>query len=159
MKIFLDIDGVMVHANPSKRLDFESDGFYKFNVEAINAINFLNNEDNEFILSTSHRFRYTIKEWKGIFKRRGINFKKISVVDISLDNYFSRKVEIETWIMSKKILPEDFLIIDDDKSLNGLKEEFKSRLVLTNSYVGLNSSKELERFVSNSKRTIRKRIK
>ena len=152
MKIFLDIDGVMVHANPSRRLDFEEDGFYKFNVEAVNAINVLDNENNEVILSTSHRFRYSKKEWKNIFKRRGINFKKISVIDISLDNYFSRKIEIESWIDTNHIKPNDIVIIDDDKSLNGLKEEYKSRLVLTNSYTGLNSSKELERFkVSNQK--------
>ena len=141
MKIFLDIDGVMVHANPSRRLDFEEDGFYKFNVEAVNAINVLDNENNEVILSTSHRFRYSKKEWKNIFKRRGINFKKISVIDISLDNYFSRKIEIESWIDTNHIKPNDIVIIDDDKSLNGLKEEYKSRLVLTNSYTGLNSSK------------------
>ena len=158
MKIFLDIDGVMVHANPSRRLDFEEDGFYKFNVEAVNAINVLDNENNEVILSTSHRFRYSKKEWKNIFKRRGINFKKISVIDISLDNYFSRKIEIESWIDTNHIKPNDIVIIDDDKSLNGLKEEYKSRLVLTNSYTGLNSSKELERFkVSNQ--TIKRRIK
>ncbi len=158
MKIFLDIDGVMVHANPSRRLDFEEDGFYKFNVEAVNAINVLDNENNEVILSTSHRFRYSKKEWKNIFKRRGINFKKISVIDISLDNYFSRKIEIESWIDTNHIKPNDIVIIDDDKSLNGLKEEYKSRLVLTNSYTGLNSSKELERFkVSNQK--IKRRIK
>ena len=158
MKIFLDIDGVMVHANPSRRLDFEEDGFYKFNVEAVNAINVLDNENNEVILSTSHRFRYSKKELKNIFKRRGINFKKISVIDISLDNYFSRKIEIESWIDTNHIKPNDIVIIDDDKSLNGLKEEYKSRLVLTNSYTGLNSSKELERFkVSNQK--IKRRIK
>ena len=158
MKIFLDIDGVMVHANPSRRLDFEDDGFYKFNIEAVNAINVLNNEKNEVILSTSHRFRYTKREWKNIFKRRGINFKKISVINISLDNYFSRRVEIETWIDSNNILPNDILIIDDDKSLNGLKEEYKSRLVLTNSYTGLNSSAELERFKDPSYK-LKRRVK
>ena len=158
MKIFLDIDGVMVHANPSRRLDFEEDGFYKFNVEAVNAINVLDNENNEVILSTSHRFRYSKKEWKNIFKRRGINFKKISVIDISLDNYFSRKIEIESWIDTNHIKPNDIVIIDDDKSLNGLKEEYKSRLVLTNSYTGLNSSKELERFKVSIQK-IKRRIK
>ena len=159
MKIFLDIDGVMVHANPMKKLDFEDDGFYKFNIEAVNAINVLNNENNEVILSTSHRFRYTKKEWKNIFKRRGINFKKISLIEISLENYFSRKIEIESWIIEKNILPEDFLIIDDDKSLNGLRDEYKSRLVLTNSYTGLKSPKELEKFAISNRNSIRKRVK
>lgn len=142
----MDIDGVMVHANPMKRLDFEDDGFYKFNIEAVNAINVLDNENNEVILSTSHRFRYTNTEWKEIFKKRGIHFKKISRIEISTEHYYSRKTEIESWIVERNMLPNDFLIIDDDKSLNGLKKEYKSRLVLTNPYTGLKSPKELEKF-------------
>lgn len=38
MKIFLDIDGVMVHANPQKQLYFEDDGFYKFNAVAVQIL-------------------------------------------------------------------------------------------------------------------------
>ena len=31
MKLFLDIDGVLVHANPMRKVEFDDDGFYKFN--------------------------------------------------------------------------------------------------------------------------------
>lgn len=45
MKIFLDIDGVMVHANPYKKLDFMDDDFYLFNLSAINSLNSLKIDD------------------------------------------------------------------------------------------------------------------
>lgn len=144
MKIFLDIDGVMVHANPSKKLDFEKDGFYKFNVEAINALKFLVKPSNEVILSTSHRFRFDLDEWFKIFSTRGLNFKSLSIIDYDIDNNLSRKDLILYWIKEKGIVPEDFIIIDDDKSLNGLSDEYKNRLVLTNPYIGLKSDEEIK---------------
>ena len=131
MKIFLDIDGVMVHANPYKKLDLMDDDFYLFNLSAINSLNSLKIDDLEIILSTTHRFRYSIEDWKKIFRKRKINFEEIYIVGIELENHFSRKDEIEKWIKIKGFKPGDFIIIDDDKSLNGLEEKFKKRLVLT----------------------------
>ncbi|WP_276878194.1 HAD domain-containing protein, partial [Chryseobacterium joostei] len=64
MKVFLDIDGVMVHANPYKKVDMEEDGFYKFNKNAVDAINSIDYNEIEIILSTSHRFRFNIQAWK-----------------------------------------------------------------------------------------------
>ncbi|MHC5226560.1 HAD domain-containing protein [Ignatzschineria sp. LJL83] len=60
MKLFLDIDGVMVHANPHRTVEHEEDGFYRFNLQAIEALNMLIKEMNieEIILSTSHRFNF-----------------------------------------------------------------------------------------------------
>ena len=51
----------------------------------------------------------------------------------------SRKEEILNWFNINEI-QEDFIIIDDDKSLNDLPKFFKDRLVLTSSLVGLNES-------------------
>lgn len=139
MKIFLDIDGVMVHANPTKMVEFDADGFYKFNISAITALQsiFTHYNSNEIILSTSHRFRYSIDEWKIIFLNRGIDIKKISRIEISLEDRQSRKTEILNWIKTKHIRTKDILIIDDDKSLNGLPIHLKNRLFLTNPYTGL----------------------
>eukprot|EP01133_Synstelium_polycarpum_P016562 gene16562-19680_t len=39
MIFFLDIDGVMVHANPHKPVELEEDGFYKFNPVAFFYMN------------------------------------------------------------------------------------------------------------------------
>lgn len=144
MILFLDIDGVMVHANPHKIVDLEDDGFYKFSINAINALNSFDLTDFKVVLSSSHRFRFSVVEWKRIFQRRGINFNEISIIDYSLELRYSRKEEVENWIIEHGINPEDMLIIDDDKSLNGLREEYKRRLVLTNSYTGLTSSDEID---------------
>ncbi|WP_390882594.1 hypothetical protein [Chryseobacterium paludis] len=66
----------MVHANPYKKVDIEKDGFYKFNDAAITIINSLYDFNIEIILSTSHRFRFTISEWKNIFLGEILNLKK-----------------------------------------------------------------------------------
>ena len=145
MKFFLDIDGVMVHANSSRKLEFDNDGFYKFNETAIVALqNFYEDNHNncleEVILSTSHRFRFTIPEWEEIFHSRGLRINKISRIETELDYNNSRKVEILNWISERKLDINEIIIIDDDKSLNGLSKELKTRLVLTNPYTGLDSS-------------------
>lgn len=151
MKLFLDIDGVMVHANPQKSVALDLDGFYKFNVDAIETLNVLihSHKITELILSTSHRFRFTIKQWEKIFSDRGIHIKKISVVDLPLDNKNTRKTEIITWIEKCDLNSNDIIILDDDKSLNGLPPELKKRLVLTNPYTGLNTDTGLNKIIPN----------
>ncbi len=147
MKLFLDIDGVMVHANPYKKVDMEEDGFYKFSIDAINAINSIDYSNIEVILSTSHRFRFSIQEWKEIFHRRNINFGDMSIMDLELNTKFSRREEIEKWIFINNIDSNDLIIIDDDKSLNGLPDNLKGRLILTDSYIGLKSSVTLKKIL------------
>lgn len=162
MKIFLDIDGVMVHANPSRKLEFDNDGFYTFNIAAVNVLNSvikINGED-ELILSTSHRFRFTIIEWEKIFEHRGIHAKKISILNLPLHNRSTRKTEIIDWIRYCKFKSKDIIIIDDDKSLNGLPENLKKRLVLTDPYKGLNDSIEIdkilkEKYFNNQKKLVK----
>jgi hypothetical protein len=51
----------------------------------------------------------------------------------------SRKEELLNWFNTNEI-HEDFIIIDDDKSLNDLPKFFKNRLILTSSLIGLNTS-------------------
>lgn len=144
----------MVHANPSKKVDFEDDGFYKFNIEAVDAINKFDNPKNEIILSTSHRFRYNKRKWRKIFIRRGINIHKISIINLNLEHSNTRRMEIENWITIKKITPDKFIIIDDDKSLNGLNHLYKSRLLLTNSYLGLKLNDDFFEFLKNIEESI-----
>ena len=148
MKLFLDIDGVMVHANPHKQVEMEDDGFYKFNHTAVDVLNSVDHTSIEVILSTSHRFRFNIKQWKLIFHKRGINFNKISILKQDINHQNSRRFEIEKWITDHNIYSHDIVIIDDDKSLNGLPENLKKRLILTNPYTGLTDSKELKRILA-----------
>lgn len=153
MKFFLDIDGVMVHANPHKRVDLDDDGFYKFNQTAVDVLNSVidPNSDDELILSTSHRFRFNIIEWLSIFQSRGINAKNISILDIPIQHKHTRKSEIIDWIVRCNLTADDLVIIDDDKSLNELPNNLKERLVLTNPYTGLNSSSELKKILRHRK--------
>lgn len=142
MKIFLDIDGVMVHANPQRKVDMAPDGFYQFNEIAIEILNCIihNEEKDELILSTSHRFRFGVIEWKKIFQRRGVDVEYISVLNIPIGHRATRKTEILNWVKKCKYDSQEILIIDDDKSLNGLPENLKSRVVFTNPYTGLSKA-------------------
>lgn len=146
MKFFLDIDGVMVHANPHKPVELEDDGFYKFNDLAVTILKcVLYKTKDEVILSTSHRFKYSTMRWKEIFESRGIIMNNISIIQTSSDRSIriNRRVEIEQWIIQNKIKYQDVVIIDDDKSLNDLPKVLKDRLVLTNPYTGLNDITDL----------------
>ncbi|WP_353100409.1 HAD domain-containing protein [Myroides odoratus] len=76
MKVFLDIDGVMVHGNPQKKVEIAEDGFYVFMTKAIAIFNQI--EVDEIILSTSHRNRFSIAEWSALLKIRGLKFSKLT---------------------------------------------------------------------------------
>ena len=152
MKFFLDIDGVMVHANPHKSVEFDDDGFYKFNRTAVDALNAVVNKDDELILSTSHRFRFSVVEWLDIFQFRGVKVRNISILNIPVQHKISRKSEILNWIDRYNLAADDLIIIDDDKSLNDLPNDLKERLVLTNPYTGLNSAFDLKKVLNHRKK-------
>jgi hypothetical protein len=135
MLLFLDIDGVMVPAKGWKRPELLIDGFPAFSGKAVNALQNLISEDTTIMLTTSHKSNYSIEEWKDIFTKRGLNVRKIELLEKNTDN-LDRKNEIEKWFHLYKG-HEDFIIIDDDKSLNSLPEYLKRHLVLTSPMVGL----------------------
>ena len=76
------------------------------------------NADATIILTTSHKSRFSLSQWKIIFERRGLNVNKLESLNDNTD-FHSRKIEILNWFDSNDIY-EDFIIIDDDKSLNDL---------------------------------------
>lgn len=136
MLILLDIDGVMVPANSWKRPEFLDDGFPSFSSKATNALQKIISETNaDILLTTSHKTSYSLKEWKNIFKKRNISLHRISRLSENV-NYLSRKQEIIDWFATKKDNKE-FIIIDDDKSLNDLPLFLKNRLIQTSSSIGL----------------------
>ena len=136
MLLLLDIDGVMVVGNSWKKPEFLNDGFPAFNNRATIALKKLVSEARaEILLTTSHKSKYSIEEWHDIFRLRG--FKNL-IIDVLPENktQLSRKEEILNWVDSLNELP-DFLIIDDDKTLNSLPYEIKNKLIQTNASVGL----------------------
>ncbi len=139
MVILLDIDGVMVPAKSWSSPPLLDDGFYMFNSKAVAALNDIILKSNAgILLTTSHKSSFTLDKWKSIFSKRGISVDSIDRLPENT-NHLSRLEEITKWFSTAKNI-EDFVIIDDDKSLNELPKLLKSRLVQTKPLVGLNSS-------------------
>src|SRR5690606_5940380 len=136
MLLYLDIDGVMVPANSWRKPEILEDGFPEFSAKAIRSLNrIISISSADIVLTTSHKHKYTITEWNNIFRRRNIKVNKISRLPKNT-NHFNRKEELTHWFNDKK-LRNNFLIIDDDKSLNGLPNYLKNNLIQTSGSVGL----------------------
>ena len=135
MLFFLDIDGVMVPAKGWESPELLNDGFPAFSRNAIITLQHLISKEDTIWLTTSHKAKFSIEKWKSIFKNRGINIENIRALPENL-NHLSRKDEIVNWFNVNSI-DEDFVIIDDDKSLNELPDFIKENLVQTSPYIGL----------------------
>lgn len=134
MLILLDIDGVMVQAASWKRVEILNDGFSSFNARAISGLQRIISETGaSILLTTSHKYKYNLDQWKDIFAARGIN-ANINRLEDNL-TFLNRKEEILRWYSNNNV--EDFVIIDDDKSLNGLPFNLKEKLVQTTPMIGL----------------------
>lgn len=139
MLLYLDIDGVMVPANSWRKIEILEDGFPEFSLKAVSSLErIISSSSADIVLTTSHKHKYTLKEWYNIFKRRNINVNKITRLPENT-NHLNRKDELIDWFNAKH-LNEKFLIIDDDKSLNALPEFLKDRLIQTSGSVGLTDS-------------------
>ena len=137
MLILLDIDGVLVPANSWKKPEFMEDGFPMFSSKPVKALQRILAETNaSVLLTTSHKSKYNVAQWKGLLKSRGINPKKIHRLT-SNSLQISRKDEILQWYNDKRLPNEEFVIIDDDKMLNDLPENIRHNLILTSPSVGL----------------------
>jgi hypothetical protein len=138
MVIFLDIDGVMIPSKSWERQDVQPDGLALFHPKAVGVLNYFITSTTTILLTTSHKDRFTIQEWEAIFETRGL--KKVRVQSLaSNENNLSRKEELLKWFSHNKI-EDNFVIIDDDKSLNDLPLNLKNRLLLTSSMIGLKES-------------------
>ncbi len=136
MLLFLDIDGVMIPAKGWKSPELLYDGFPAFSEKATRALQSIITEDTILMLTTSHKSRFTIDEWKQIFKSRDINISNIRSLDGCGTNV-SRRDEIVKWFNINSV-EKNFVILDDDKSLNELPEYLKKHLVLISPLIGLN---------------------
>jgi|SRR6056297_778232 len=141
MLILLDIDGVMVPAKPWSAPTNLEDGFPMFSLKSIHALNhILSQRKADIVLSTSHRDRFSLDEWTQIFRKRGIEANIIGKLSTHHSEPLqSRASEIRAWYMDYTG-EDDFIIIDDDKTLNSLSQYLKARVVQTNPMVGLNAS-------------------
>lgn len=112
------------------------DGFSVYSTKAtINLQRIISHTNASIVLTTSHKSRHSISQWEDIFRVRGIDNVSITKLGDNTDN-LSRRDEILLWL-DGRVTNEPYVIIDDDKSLNGLPEDIKKRFVLTDSLIGL----------------------
>ncbi len=139
MTILLDIDGVMVTTASWRSVEMLSDNFMKFNdIASANLQRIISLTNASIILTTTHRVSFSNKQWEEIFLLRGIKLQAVSKINEKkfIDNQVSRAFEIEDWYNDVGT-NENFVIIDDDLSLNGLKEGLRSKCIITKPLIGL----------------------
>lgn len=133
--LILDLDGVLITTPAWKPDDLHKDGYSKFNKVCIDNFNqILKAGSFDIWLCSTRRLGKQIEEFNQIFKARKINQ---SITGFLPENVHckNRKEEIETFLKVHK--PKQYLIIDDDKSLNGLPESIKTHLILTSFLKGI----------------------
>ena len=138
MLLFLDIDGVLVPAKGWKTPELLGDGFAAFSKSSTTVLQRLITRDVTVMLTTSHKSRYSLEEWKDIFKNRGINIENIQSLPVNSE-FTSRKEELINWFKLNQV-DSNFVIIDDDKSLQDLPVSLKANLVQPSPTVGLNET-------------------
>lgn len=139
MILVLDIDGVLITTPTWKSDSIDSDGYSAFNQNCVENLNNLLALDSFNIwLSSTRRTAKSLREFNDIFKNRGITGEIAGFLP-EYPNCKNRKEEVLAFLKETK--PSQFLIIDDDKSLNGLNNEFKKNLISTELTKGFNEEK------------------
>lgn len=137
--LFLDLDGVLITTRPWQQDVLGEDGYSLFKVKLVANLNKLLKKGRfEILLSSSRRTALPLDKFNRIFENRGIRDKITDYTPISFEKR-SRKQELEEYITQNRI--KNFLILDDDKSLNGLDKKLKTKLVLTKYMLGFNNEK------------------
>ena len=139
MYLILDLDGVLI-TNPSWKADrIHSDGYSEFNESCVENLNrLLTLAEFDIWLSSTRRTTKTLTEFNLIFKNRGVKKEIVGFLP-EYDDCKNRKEEVLKFITEFKT--SDFLIIDDDKSLNGLENGLKNKLISTELTKGFSSEK------------------
>ncbi|MDQ2771874.1 MAG: HAD domain-containing protein [Bacteroidota bacterium] len=141
MIILLDFDGVLITTPGWKPVEQHADGFLKFNpVATRNLIRLTEATLAAFVLTTTHRISYSASEWQAIFNGRGIFPSAISKINAaaSVAEVSGRASEIAAWVATQ-VAGINYVVLDDDLSLNGLPEFIKRRCVLTKPLIGLDA--------------------
>jgi len=132
--VILDLDGVLITTPPWKRDARHEDGYSDFNPICVNKLNEILEETGyDIVLSSTRRIWVDIDQMNLYFENRGILKSIISY--IPLYDVVSRKEEIELFLTEYE--PNNYIIIDDDKSLSDLSEEIKSKWIQTEFLIGL----------------------
>jgi hypothetical protein len=89
------------------------------------------------VLTTTHRISFTNEQWLAIFRLRGITINNVLKLNDkqSLAEMKDRGTEIENW--AKDNPNTNFVIMDDDPSINKLPEWIRQRWVSTKPFIGI----------------------
>lgn len=140
--ILLDIDGVMVTTPSWQSVELMPDGFMKFNDRAAKNLKELFRQTNaELILTTTHRVTFSEERWLEILKDRNLNFNSVAKLNdrTELRQLPDRATEIREWFeLGGK--NTNFVIIDDDSSINSLSNDIKTRWVQTKPLIGFDDA-------------------
>ena len=139
MVILLDIDGVLVTEPSWKKVETGPDGFMLFNKQSVVHLASILSETNaSVVLTTTHRINFLPEQWIEIFKSRGLSVNDVSKLNHkqSLSEMQDRATEIKEWVDNYGY-GQNYVIIDDDPSINSLPSFIKSRWVKTKPYVGI----------------------
>lgn len=139
MVILLDIDGVLVTEPSWKKVENGPDGFMLFNKRSAENLAFILSETNAaVVLTTTHRINFEPEKWIDIFAARGMNISALSKLNDkkSITEMADRGTEIKEWV-DKNRDQQDYVIIDDDTSINNLPWAIKNRWVATRPFIGI----------------------
>lgn len=138
MKVLLDFDGVMVTTPTWQTVEQLADGFMKFNEScAKNLAEILAITQADIVLTTTHRIHYDEQTWRMLLQNRGIFTNQVTKVNEakSFTELSIRCDEVIAWVTANP--NENYVIIDDDKSLRELPSAIKYRWVETAFHKGL----------------------
>lgn len=136
--ILLDLDGVLITTPPWRPDKMHDDGYSDFNMECVAHLNQLSRTvEANWWLSSTRRAGKTEEEFRTIFSNRQLNIELKGFLPIQ-ETLTMRKTEVDQFL--DKMRPKNYLIIDDDSSLNGLENSRKQQWIRTDPLIGFNNS-------------------
>jgi len=146
MTVLLDIDGVLVTTPAWQATEHLPDGFLKFNEKAANNLaKIIDSTNAAVVLTTTHRINYSVDKWRELLETRGIFPSSVAKLNdlTMLSDMGDRAREIKEWV-DKENNDRNFVIIDDDLSINGLPSSITEKFVLTKPMIGLDEEATLQ---------------
>lgn len=133
--ILLDLDGVLITTAPWEPDKMHEDGYSDFNPICVTNLNrIIKDTGYDIILSSARRVDIQIDKMNEYFEARGV-IKLIKDYVPIYKEASNRREEIEMFLEEHN--PNNYLILDDDKSLSGASEEIKSNWIQTYLMTGL----------------------
>lgn len=132
--ILLDLDGVMITTKPWESDFILADDFAEFNPRAIAKLNQLLKETGyDIVLTSARRYVHDIDQMNEFFKTRGIEGQIIDYLPLyDVNLRYSRFDEVMRFLQKHR--PNNYLMIDDDKSMSKFGFE---KLIQTDPMIGL----------------------